>query len=510
MSDASDRIRAPRVESRATAVSHGYRDQFGLDIGCILFFIGVVVCFFGISMLLPALLDYFDGNDDYRVFVSCAAISLFIGSTMALTFQRRRFAMGLREVILAAPLTWLTVVALCALPFVFSSFRLSYTDAVFETMSGATATGSTVIVGLDAAPRGLLLWRFLLVWFGGFGFVTLAVLVLPFLRIGGMQLFVLDLSAQSGKFVPRMVDVVVKIALVYLALSIACAIAFRLGGMSDFDAIGHAMAAIATGGFSSHDAGLGYFKSPTIEWIAALFTTLGAMPFVLFIAALRHGPGAIWEDAQVRLFLSLIAGASILLTVWLVLRGEAGALDALRQATFNVTSTISTTGFTSQDYDKWGGFASVLLLSLMLAGGCTGSTAGGVKMFRFCILLEAVRMQLHRQIYPHGTFILSYNQNPVADTVRAGVTGYFFVYLSTFFLFALALALTGLSFEASLGASATALGGVGPGLGPLIGPCCTFAPVSPIAKWLLSIEMLAGRLEILVLVIPLTRTFWRG
>lgn len=494
---------------RALDTSRDYKDLFGLDLGSIAFFIGAIVCFFGLSMLLPAGLDYLDGNDDDRVFVGCSAVLVFLGLTMSLTFRRKRYALGLREVILAAPLTWVAVVGLAAFPFVFSSLRLSYTDAVFETMSGASATGSTVIIGLDSAPRGLLLWRFLLLWFGGFGFVTLAVLVLPFLRIGGMQLFVLDLSAQSGKFVPRMIDVVVKISLVYVAITVLGAAAFNIAGMSLFDAICHSMAAVATAGFSTRDAGLGFFKSPAIEWIATVEMVLSALPFVLFLDLLRQGPAPLWKDSQVRLFLGIIAISSLTVTVWLLGRESIGLMEALRQATFNVVSIISTTGFASQDYNQWGGFPSVLILMLMLVGGCTGSTAGGIKMFRLCVLLEAIRSQLHRQIYPHGTFLLTYNRAPVQDTVRSGVTGYFFVYLSTFFMFALALSLTGMSFETSLGASATALGGVGPGLGPVIGPCCTFAPLPDAAKWLLTLEMLAGRLEILVVIIPLTRTFWR-
>jgi Trk-type K+ transport systems, membrane components len=486
-----------------------YRDIFGIDVGSILFFAGTIVCFIAISMLLPALVDFLDGNKDFQVFLTCSAILTFAGLAMALTFRRRDFAMGVREVVLAAPVTWIVVVGFSALPFVFSSFHLSYTDAMFETMSGATATGSSVMVGLDTAPRGILLWRFLIIWFGGFGFATLAVLVLPFLRIGGMQLFVLDLSAQSGKFVPRMIDVVIKVGLVYVALTAACAAAFYVAGMNAFDAIGHAMAAIATGGFSSHDTGIGYFHSASIEWIAVVFMTLGALPFVLFIDALRRGPAPFAEDSQVSLFLAIITASSLVLTVWLVVREDIGLLEALRQATFNVVSIITTTGFTSQDFNAWGGFPSILLLSLMLAGGCTGSTAGGIKMFRLCVLMQTIRLQLRRQLYPHGMFILAYNRQPVADAVRTGVGLYFCIYISTFLAFALLLGLTGLTFEASIGASATALGGVGPALGPLIGPCCTFAPVAPLAKWLLTVEMLAGRLEILVVVLPLSRAFWR-
>ncbi len=485
------------------------RKTSAIDISPVFFFVGVMVCFVGGAMLIPALVDLFDGNDDYRVFLTCSAITLFAGFSTALAFHRRRYAMGVREVMLAVPTTWLTVAAFCALPFVFSSLRLSYTDSLFETMSGLTATGSTVIVGLDGAPTGLLLWRFLLIWFGGFGVVTLAVLVLPFLRIGGLQLFVLDLSAQAGKFVPRMIDVVAKIGLVYLMITVLGAIAFRIEGMSGFDAVGHAMAAVATGGFSSHDAGLGWFKSPQIEWTATLIMLFSAMPFVLHIEAIRRGPHVLFGDPQVRLFLGIICGGITSLFLWLVIANDAPLLEALRNASFNVVSIISTTGFTSQDFGQWGGYASVLLLVLMLVGGCTGSTAGGIKMFRLCVLISALRAQTRRQIYPHGTFVLTYGSAPIADAVRSGVTLYFFVYLSTFTIFALALAFCGLPFEASLGGSATALGGVGPGLGPTIGPCCTYAPLPDTAKWLLTLEMLAGRLEILTVFIPLTRTFWR-
>jgi trk/ktr system potassium uptake protein len=483
-----------------------------IDLPAVFFFAGVIVCFFGAAMLVPAIVDLADNNDDYRVFLTCSALTMFGGLSVTLTFWHQRYALGVREVMLAAPTTWFFVAAFSALPFVFSSFRLSYTDAVFETMSGLTATGSTVMTGLDAAPMGILLWRWLLTWLGGFGIITLAVLVLPFLRIGGMQLFVLDLSAQAGKFVPRMIDLVVKIGMVYVGLTTLGAIAFRIEGMSAFDAMGHSMAAVATAGFASHDEGFGYFHSPAIEWTVTLLMLLAAMPFVLHLQAVRRGPGALLQDEQVRLFLWIVGCAVGSLFIWRVVWNKAPILDAIREAAFNVVSIISTTGFTStsQDYAQWGGFPSVLLLLMMLVGGCTGSTAGGIKMFRLRVLFTALRVQARRQIYPHGTFVIVYNGAPVEDTVRAGVTLYFFIYLLTFLLFALALAFCGLPFEASLGASATALGGVGPGLGPLIGPCCTFAPLSGYAKWLLTLEMLAGRLEILVLIIPLTRTFWRG
>ena len=340
-----------------------------IDLSAVFFLVGVIVCAFGGAMLLPAALDIADNNSDYRVFLTCSAMTVFGGLSMALAFRRARHAMGVREVMLTVPATWLTVVNFASLPFIFSSFRLSYTDALFETMSGITATGSTVIVGLDGAPTGLLLWRWLLVWLGGFGIITLAVLVLPFLRIGGMQLFVLDLSAQAGKFVPRMIDVVGKIGLVYLGITAIGAVAFRIEGMSTFDAIGHSMAAVATGGFSSHDASIGWFKSPAIEWTVSALMVVSAMPYVLHIEALRRGPDALFDDAQVRLFLWIILGAVGSLFVWRVAWNDAPIFEAAREATFNVTSMISTTGFTSQDLRPVGRISFRVLLLSTTTGG---------------------------------------------------------------------------------------------------------------------------------------------
>lgn len=484
--------------------------RFAIDVAAVFFFIGVVIAAFGAAMMLPALLDVADGNSDYRVFLTCAGISVFAGLSLALACRRSRYNMSTREVLLAVPATWLGAATVGALPFMFSQFGLSFTNAVFETMSGLTATGSTVVVGLDEAPRGLLLWRFLLIWMGGFGVVTLMVLVLPFLRIGGQQLFTIDLSAQAGKVVPRATDVVLKIGAVYLALSLACAVAFRIEGMNAFDAIGHAMAAIATGGFSSHDSGLGYFHSSSIEWTASAFMLLGATPFVLHAQVFKRGPGVLFSDPQVLLFIAIIAAAVGLVMFWLISRLDIGVAEAMRQATFNVVTIITTTGFTSQDYTQWGDFPTVVLLACMLVGGCTGSTAGGIKMFRLVILFHAVRVQLHRQIFPHIAASATYNKQVIPEAVRQGVGLYFFVYMSSFLAFALALAFTGMSFIDSLGASATALGGVGPGFGNVIGPCCNFTPVPAAAKWLLVVAMLAGRLEILVLIVPMTRTFWRS
>ncbi len=493
----------------AVTQSRSKAQRLTIDPAPVVFFVGVILGAVGVGMLVPAALDLASGHPDYKVFLSCSAITVFAGACMTASSYSAKTKMTPREVMLAVPMTWIFVTLFGGLPFVFSEFKLSFTDAMFETMSGLTATGSTVIVGLEDAPPGLLWWRFQLVWFGGFGVVTVALLVLPFLRIGGLQMFSLDLSAQAGRFLPRITAVIARIGLIYIALTLAASVTFGALGMNTFDAIGHAMAAVATGGFSSHDANIGYFGSAKIEYASSVFMLLAAMPFVLHLQVLRGRPGVLWRDGQVRLFLSIILFSIVSVAVWLAVVRSLPVPEAIRAATFNVISLITCTGFTSQDFSQWGAFPLVLLLSLMLAGGCTGSTAGGIKMFRLCVLLEHLRVRLHLQVFPHASQVLLYNREPVPVEVRGGVTNYFFIYIASFFILALALSAAGLSFEASLSASATALGGVGPGFGPIIGPCCTFQPISDTAKWLMLFGMLAGRLEILIVVLPLTRTFWR-
>lgn len=483
-----------------------------IQLDAVLSLAGTVLCILGTAMLLPAIFDIADGSGSWRTFVAASCLTLFVGGAITLATRGSFNRLGTREAVLAAILTWVAASLCGALPFMLAAKPLSFTDAVFETVSGLTATGSSVFVGLDQAPRGILAWRFLLIWLGGFGLVTFAVLFLPFLRVGGLQLFMFDLSARPGKFLPRLGQVIAMIAAVYLTLTVLAAVCLDLGGMTPFDALGHAMAAVATGGFSSHDAGFAYWDSARLECIASLFMLLSAMPFFLYIHLLHGDWRPLVNESQVRLFVTLVALGILLFAAWRVGQHGLAPLQALREATFNVVSTVTTTGFTStnQDYSQWGGFAAALLLTAMLLGGCTGSTAGGIKMFRLHILLQTVRAQVAGQIYPSGSFPARYNGRTVPESVRAGAVSYFFVYLASAALLTLALSAAGLDLVEAVSAAATSLGGVGPGLGSRIGPCCTFAVLGDPAKWLLILGMLAGRLEILILVMPLTRLFWRG
>jgi len=477
----------------------------------ILFFVGVVSCCFGIAMLVPMLVDIADGHEDYAVFLICTAGTLFLGAGLAFATYDPSQKITLNETLLLLPATWLTISMVSAAPFMLSELQMPLADAVFEAVSGLTNTGSTVIIGLDNLPRGLLMWRSLLMWIGGFGVVTIAVLALPFLRIGGLQLFSLDLSPNSSKFLPRITEVVQQIGVIYAILTFICMLCFWIAGMSFFDAINHAMTALATGGYSTHDASIGYFQSPAIEWVSIVFMALGAMPFGLYIVATYGRPGALLRDEQVRLFLGIIAVATLLLVLWRVFNHENLVFwDVIRECAFVVVSTITTTGFTGHDYALWGGFAENIALLLMLIGGCTGSTVGGIKVFRILVMLKSLRMQVRRQIFPHGAFRVTFNGETVSDAIRSGVATYIFMYLVLLTGLTLAIAAFGFDFRESLGSAATALGNVGPGLGPNNGPCCTFQEAPAGVKWLMSFGMLAGRLEILILLIPFSRSFWRN
>lgn len=476
----------------------------------ILFFVGVVSCCFGIAMLVPMLVDLADDHEDYAVFLTCASGTLFLGTGLAFATYDRNQKITLNETLLLLPATWLTICLVSAVPFMLSELRMPLADAVFEAVSGLTNTGSTVIVGLDNLPRGLLMWRSLLMWIGGFGVVTIAVLALPFLRIGGLQLFSLDLSPNSSKFLPRIAEVVQQIGIIYTILTFVCTLCFWIAGMSFFDAVNHAMTTIATGGYSTHDAGFGFFASNSIEWLAVLFMMLGAMPFGLYIIASYGRPGILWRDEQVRLFLAIIAGATAMIALWRLVHEDIAIMEAIRSAAFAVVATVTTSGFTGHDYSLWGGFPETVAFLLMLIGGCTGSTVGGIKVFRVLIMLKTLRMQVRRQIYPHGAFRVTFNGDTVSDAIRSGVATYIFTYLLLLVMLMLAISAFGLNFTESLGAAATALGNVGPGLGPNSGPCCTFKEVPAGVKWIMSFGMLAGRLEILILLIPFSRSFWRN
>lgn len=475
----------------------------------IAYIVGILLVVFGLTMLIPAAADAIVGNPDWRVFVASAAFTVFAGGSLFFACRGGRQPFSLRQAFLLTSLTWIALSACGALPFLFSVLDLDYADAFFEAVSGLTTTGATVLVGLDTMPPGILLWRGLLQWMGGLGIIVMALAILPLLRVGGMQLFRTESSDRSEKVLPRPGQIAAVIGVVYLGLSVLCALAYRFAGMNGFEAIVHMMTTVATGGFSTSDLSIAYFDSPTIEWLACLFMILGALPIVLYFRFLRGDRGALWRNSQVHTLLGIVLVASLTLTLWYWSRNEVSILEALRLASFNVVSVITTTGYVTADYSSWGGFAVATFFLLMFAGGCTGSTSGGVKILRHQIIVIILRAHFRRMIHPHSVFPLRYNERVLPDDVPASVLVFFCVYLGGFTVLTLALAALGLDGLTAASGAATAVGNVGPGLGEIIGPVGNFASLPDIAKWLLSLGMLLGRLEFFTVLVLLLPRFWR-
>lgn len=475
----------------------------------ILFVLGLMLCGLAGLMLLPAAVDFTDANPNWRAFTVSAAFTFFVGSLAVLfAYDDRRARVGIREGFLLTTSCWVVLAAFAAMPFI--GIGLPYTDAYFETMSGLTTTGSTVVVKLDDQPRGILLWRALLNGIGGLGIIVVAILILPFLRVGGMQLFQTESSDKSEKVLPRAAELTAWTATVYGLLIGVCALIYMLLGMTPFDGICHALATIATGGFSTHDDSFGFFKSASIEWAATFFMILGALPFVFFIKALRGERAVLWRDSQVRAFLMFLASVSFILGSWLSITRDTPFLDALRKAAFNVVSIVTTTGFASEDYTKWGAFAIGLFFLLTFVGGCSGSTSGGIKIYRLQVASLLSRSHFLHLISPNRIVNLIYNGRRLPEDVPFSVVAFLAMYLGTVGIFTVILTAMGLDLVTALSSAAQAVGNVGPGLGEIVGPAGNFATLPPAAKWVLSFAMLLGRLELFTVLVLFRAEFWRS
>lgn len=470
--------------------------------------IGILLFVLALAMLVTAAVAALYSSSDSPVFLASAGFTVFAGGLMiAVGYGGRPTGLGIREGFLLTAVTWVLVTAFGAVPF--TGLGLSYTDAFFETMSGLTTTGSTVIVGLDNLPHGILLWRALLQGVGGLGIVVMAILILPYLRIGGMQLFQTESSDRSEKILPRAAELVSAITIVYVGLLALCALIYLVLGMSIFDAVCHSLATISTGGFSNHDSSFAFFKSPALEVAATVFMALGAMPFVVFIKATHGHVGAIWGDAQVRGFVRFLVITSVVLAIWLSVTQNIGLLDALRLTAFNVTSVVTTTGFASTDYTLWGPFAVGMFFILTFVGGCSGSTAGGIKIYRLQIASMLSRGYLVQLISPNRINKLLFNGRRVPEDVPFAIVAFLAMYMGTVGIVMVILTALNLDFLTALSAAATAIGNVGPGLGEIVGPAGNFSTLPAAAKWTLSAAMLLGRLELFTVLVLFRREFWQ-
>lgn len=479
-----------------------------MDIRPVLYIIGIFLSVISVAMLLPMAADLMAGSDDWQVFAGSSLFVSFIGIMLIVTNKQRKYTMTLRQGFLMTTLSWVAISFFAALPFYFSKLGLSYTDALFETISGITTTGSTVLKGLDSSPPGILLWRSLLQWLGGLGFIVMALSLLPFLKVGGMQLFKLE-SSQTEKAAPKAAQLATSIGLIYLTLTFLCYSGYIIGDMTPFDALNHAMTTIATGGYSTHDASFGYFDNKVTNIVAIIFMLCGSIPFVLYVYTLNGNSRAIPDDSQVRWFFGIVLTACIVTTAYSIFIRDASFEQGLLRSTFNVVSLITGTGYSNADYNQWGSFFVGLAFFLMVIGGCAGSTTCGIKIFRFQILYKVSNAQLKQLIYPHGVFTPYYNGRVIPREVSSSVMSFFFLYALCFSVIALLLSFTGLDFLTALSGAATSISNVGPGLGDIIGPGGTFQSLPDASKWVLCVAMLLGRLELFTILVLLSPYFWR-
>ena len=481
-----------------------------MDVRPVGYVIGLLVAILGATMLLPMLADFIEGRGEWHVFLASAVITVLTGSVLAMSCSNGvGEGLTIRQTFLLTSGVWVALPVFGAIPFLFGETELRFVDAYFEAMSGLTTTGSTVISGLDDLPWGLLLWRGILQWLGGIGIIVVAMVFLPELRVGGMQIFRSEGFETMGKILPRAQEIAGQISLIYVFLTVVCGLVYAGFGMSFLDATVHAMTTIATGGFSNYDSSFSRF-SGSMEYVAAVFMILAALPFVRYVQLANGHTASLWEDSQIRAFLAAIAVLVVVMSVFLTTVFPHHWEQAFRESLFNITSIISGTGYASVDYMVWGSFPVMLFFLIGLIGGCAGSTACSIKVFRYQLLFASIKTQIRRIRSPHGVFMPSYDGRPVSRDVLTSVMSFFMFFVLSMGVLSWALALTGLDFITSVSGAATALANVGPGLGDQIGPSGNFAGLNDGAKWLLTIGMLVGRLELLAVYAIFTVQFWKG
>lgn len=478
-----------------------------MDMRPILYVIGILLCTLAASMILPIIADLAVDHKNWKVFLLCMTFTFFFGGALVLTNSGERFHMTVRQTFVMTTLSWIVLAIAGAAPFALSDIRLGIADSFFESVSGITTTGATVMTGLDDAPPGVLLWRAILQWLGGIGFIVMALSVLPFLKVGGMQLFQTE-SSESEKALPRATQLAASIGLIYFGLTVICMSCYKLSGMTAFDAIAHSMTTIATGGFSTFDASFSDFDTAWAEITAIVFMLMGGLPFILYVKALRGNWSALFRDSQVQAFFSIVTLAIITMIAFLVIQNDEPFWEALRRASFSVVSIITGTGYTNGDYGSWGGFAVILIFFLMVVGGCAGSTTCGIKVFRFQVLYAVTMAQLKQLIHPHGIFTPHYNHQALPKGIASAVMGFFFVYALSFSMLAIGLSFVGLDFMTAMSGAVTSISNVGPGLGDIIGPTGTFQPLPDSAKWMMCAGMILGRLELFTVLVLFLPTFW--
>ena len=476
----------------------------------VFFMIGILLVVLGADMLASYAIQLIY-NENNHSFVSSSFVTIFIGVLFILANLEQEYKLNLKQTFLFSTLAWLMVAIFGSLPFLLSPKEFTFSEAFFESMSGITTTGATIITDLDNSPKSILLWRAIMQWLGGIGIVVMAITILPLLKVGGMQLFKMEGPDSTEKILPRTIEVAAIIISIYFALTLLCGFFYWLFGMSIFDSISHSMTTIATGGFSTHNDSIGFFKSSNIEIIASVFIILGSIPFISYLKFARGNKKIFFQDIQIRGLIHLLLISIIIMFIYLLfINYESTFFDKIRISSFNVISILSGTGYVTDDFGLWGKFSLIFFLFLMFVGGCAGSTACGIKIFRLQMLFLFLINQVKKLIYPNSIIITKYNNQKISDSFINSVIVFIFSFLFIFLIIAMLLSISGLDFLTSISGAASAISNVGPGLGDMIGPNGNYKMIPDLSKWILSIGMLLGRLELFAVLVLFFPSFWRN
>ena len=476
----------------------------------VFFLIGILLIVLGLSMLAPYALQVIL-EEGSHTFISASFVTIFIGVLFVLANLEKEFKLNLRQTFLFSSLAWIMVATFGSLPFLLSSQDFSLSEAFFESMSGITTTGATIISDLDSSPKSILLWRAIMQWLGGIGIVVMAITILPLLKVGGMQLFKMEGPDSTEKILPRTIEVAAIIISTYVILTFLCGFFYWIFGMSIFDSVSHSMTTIATGGFSTHNDSIGFFNSSNIEIVASIFIILGSIPFISYLKFVQGNRSVFFKDVQIKGLIYLLTISTIIMFLYLLfIKYEGGIFDKVRISSFNVISILSGTGYVTDDFGLWGKFSLVFFLLLMFIGGCAGSTACGIKIFRLQMLLIFLKNQIKRLISPNSVIITKYNNQKISDNFINSVIIFIFSFLFIFLIIAMLLSISGLDFITSISGAASSISNVGPGLGDVIGPNGNYKDIPDLSKWILSVGMLLGRLELFAVLVLFFPSFWRN
>ena len=474
----------------------------------VFFTLGILQIILGIFMIIPIITQVIYGEFDSS-FVIALIITFIFGILFLISNLDHDKKINLQQAFLLTSLSWISVAIFGSLPFFFSKLDLSFTDSFFESMSGITTTGSTIITNLELAPKSILIWRALLQWLGGIGIIIMAITLMPIMNVGGMLLFKVFNNDSASEVLPSSKEISIKLIFIYLSLTLLCGVSYKFFGMNIFDSLTHSMTTIATGGFSNYNDSIGFFNSAKIETIAIIFIILGSVPFISYIKFIAGNKKIFLTDSQINTFIKLIVISIVILYLFLIFKNGNFSFSYLRSITFNVVSILTGTGYVTKEFDQWGSFPLFYFLILMFIGGCAGSTACGIKIFRVQILYRFILNQIKKVVYPRGVFIIKYQNNNVNDKFLASIISFIYLYIIIFFILTALLSLTGLDFITSISGAATSISNVGPGLGSIIGPNGNFSQLPENSKWILSLGMILGRLELFAILTLFLPSFWK-